>query len=71
MSTPDRPAVLAKNLQAERNEFVEQVGNATTTTTHEEPMKRADRLFKLKSYLGAVDQRNDLEPTIRRHRDST
>ena len=28
----------------------------------EEPMKRADRLFKLRSYLGAVDQRNELEP---------
>ena len=29
---------------------------------HEEPMIRADRLFKLRSYLGAVDQRNELEP---------
>ena len=29
----------------------------------EEPMKRAHRLFKLRSYLGAVDQRNELEPT--------
>ena len=44
------------------NEFlVEQVQNATSTTTHEEPMKRADRLFNLRSYLGAVDQRNGLE----------
>ena len=25
-------------------------------------MKRADRLFKLRSYLGAVDRRNELEP---------
>ena len=55
--------VLATILQAERNELVEQVRNATSTTTHEEPMKRADRLFKLRSYLGAVDQRNELEPT--------
>ena len=54
---------LATILHAERNELVEQVQNATSTTTHEEPMKRADRLFKLRSYLGAVDQRNELEPT--------
>ena len=39
-----------------------QVQNATSTTTHEELMKRADRLFKLRSYLGAMDQRNELEP---------
>ena len=72
---------LAMILQAERNELVEQVQNATSTTTQrqpgvvdtkvidsqgkfdEEPMKRADRLFKLRSYLGAVDQRNELEST--------
>ena len=54
---------LATILQEARNELVEQVQNATSTTTHEEPMKRADRLFKLRSYLGAVDQRNELEPT--------
>ena len=53
---------LATILQAARNEVVEQVQNATTTTTHEEPMIRADRLFKLRSYLGAVDQQNELEP---------
>ena len=29
----------------------------------EEPMKRADRLFKLRSYVGAVDQLHDLETT--------
>ena len=43
---------LATILQEARNELVEQVQNATSTSTHEEPMKRADRLFKLKSYLG-------------------
>ena len=48
--------------QAARNELVKQVQNATSITRHEEPMKRADRLFKLKSYLGAVDQQNELEP---------
>ena len=53
---------LATILQAARNELVEQVQNATSTTTHEEPMIRADRLFKLRSYLGAVDQRKVLEP---------
>ena len=53
---------LATILQAARNELVEQVQNATSTTTHEEPMIRADRLFKLRSYLGAVDQ-NELELT--------
>ena len=53
---------LATILQTARNELVEQVQNATATTTHEEPMKRADRLFKLRSYLGAVDQRDKLEP---------
>ena len=50
-------------LRSARSELVKQVQNATSTTTHEEPMKRADRLFKLRSYLGAVDQRNELEPT--------
>ena len=54
--------VLAEIRQAARNDFVKQVQNATSTTTHEEPMKRADRLFKLRSNLGAVDQRNELEP---------
>ena len=58
---------------AARNELVEQVQNATSTTTHEEPMILADRLFKLRSYLGAVD--TELEPATteenRRHRDST
>ena len=53
---------LATILQAARNELEEQVQNATSTTTHEEPMKRVDRLFKLRSYLGAVDQQNELEP---------
>ena len=56
---------LATILQEARNELVEQVQNATSTTTHEETMKRADRLFKLRSYLGAVDHRNELEPTMR------
>ena len=50
-------------LRSARSELVKQVQNATSTTTHEEPMKRAVRLFKLRSYLGAVDQRNELEPT--------
>ena len=50
-------------LRSARTELVKQVQNATSTTTHEEPMKRADRLFKLTSHLGAVDQRNELEPT--------
>ena len=54
---------LATILQAARIELEEQVQNATSTTTHEEPMMRADRLFKLRSYLGAVDQRNELELT--------
>ena len=54
---------LATILQAARIELEEQVQNATSTTTHEEPMIRADRLFKLRSYLGAVDQRNELELT--------
>ena len=31
---------------------------------HKDPMIRADRLFKLRSYLGAVDQRNELELTM-------
>ena len=55
---------LATILQAARNDLGEQVQNATSTTTHEEPMIRADRLFKLRSYLGAVDQRNELEPAM-------
>ena len=54
---------LAAILQAARNELVEQVQNDTSTTTHEEPMKRANRLFELRPYIGAVDQRNELEPT--------
>ena len=54
---------LATILRAARIELEEQVQNATSTTTHEEPMIRADRLFKLRSYLGAVDQRNELELT--------
>ena len=54
---------LAMILQAARNELEEQDQNATSTTTHEDPMIRADRLFKLRSYLGAVDQRNELELT--------
>ena len=62
---------LATILQAARNELLEQVQNVTSTTTHEETMKRADRLFKLRSYLGAVDQRNELRLKNRRHRDST
>ena len=55
---------LATILQAARNELEEQVQNATSTTTHKDPMIRADRLFKLRSYLGAVDQRNELELTM-------
>ena len=55
---------LATTLQAARIELEEQVQNATSTTTHEEPMIRADRLFKLRSYPGAVDQRNELELTM-------
>ena len=51
-------------LQEAWNELVVHVPNATSTTTHEEPMKRADRLFKLRSYLEAVDQRNELEPAM-------
>ena len=60
---------------------MEQVQNATSTTTQrqpgvvdteaidspgkfdEEPMKRADPLFKLRSNLGAVGHRNELELT--------
>ena len=30
----------------------------------EDPMKRTDRLFKQRSYLGAVDQLHELEPTM-------
>ena len=55
---------LATILQVARNELEKQVQKATSTTTHEEPMKRADRLFKLRSYLGAVDQQNELELTM-------
>ena len=62
---------LATVLHAARNELVEQVQNATSTTTHEEPMKRPDRLFKLRSYLGAVDQRNKLEPVTTTEESST
>ena len=62
---------LATILQATRNELVEQVQNATSTTTHEEPMIRADRLFKLRSYLGAVDQWNKLEPVTTTEESST
>ena len=51
-------------LHKARNELEEQVQNATSTTTHKEPMKRADRLIKLSSYLGAVDQRNELDLTM-------
>ena len=50
-------------LRSARSELVKQVQNATSTTTHEESLKRADPLFKLRSYLGAVDQRHQLEPT--------
>ena len=52
---------LATILQAARNELVKQVQNATSATTHEEPMIRVDRLFKLRSYLGAVAQRKELK----------
>ena len=51
-------------LRTARIELEEQVQSATSTTTHKDPMRRADRLFKLRSYLGAVDQRNELELTI-------
>ena len=51
-------------LRTARIELEEQVQNATSTTTHKDPMIRADRLFKLRSYLRAVDQRNELELTI-------
>ena len=51
-------------LQAARIELEEQVQNATSTTTHKDPMIRVDRLFKLRLYLGAVDQRNELELTM-------
>ena len=51
-------------LRTARIELEEQVQNATSTNTHKDPMIRADRLFKLRSYLGAVDQRNELELTI-------
>ena len=54
---------LETTLQAARNELVKQVQNATSTTTHEEQIKRADRLFKLRSYLGAMNQQNELEAT--------
>ena len=62
---------LATIFQAARNELEEQVQNATSTTTHKDPMIRADRLFKLRSYLGAVDQRNELGQKSRRRRDSS
>ena len=55
---------LATILQAARFELEEQVQNAMSTNTHKDPMIRADRLFKLRSYLGAVDQRNELELTM-------
>ena len=55
---------LATILQAARYELEEQVQNATSTTAHKDPMTRADRLFKLRSYRGAVDQRNELELTM-------
>ena len=51
-------------LRKARIELEEQVQISTSTTTHKDPMIRADRLFKLRSYLGAVDQRNELELTI-------
>ena len=51
-------------LRTARIELEEQVQNATSTNTHKDPMIRADRLFKLRSYLRAVDQRNELELTI-------
>ena len=51
-------------LRTARIELEEQVQNATSTTIHKDPMIRADRLFKLRSYLGAVDQRNELELTM-------
>ena len=67
---------MAMILQAERNDLSEQVKNATSTTSQrqpgvvdtrvigrpdEEPMKHGDRLFKLRSNLGAVDQRYQTE----------
>ena len=55
---------LATILQAARNELQEQIQNATSSTTHKDPMIRADLLFQLRSYLGAVDQRNELELTM-------
>ena len=36
-------------LRTARIELEEQVQNATSTTTHKDPMIRADRLFKLRS----------------------
>ena len=71
---------MATILQAEKNDLVEQVQNATCTTSQrqagvvdnksdrpgkfdEDPMKHADRLSKLRSYFGAVDQLHQLEPT--------
>ena len=80
MSTPEEQMTMANqqlNVQLQqfletletilptaRIELEEQVQSATSTTTHKGPMIRADRLFKLRSYLGAVDQRNELELTI-------
>ena len=51
-------------LRTARIELEEQVQNATSNNTHKDPMIRADRLFKPRSYLGVVDQRNELELTI-------
>ena len=72
---------MATILKAERNDLVEQVQNATSTTTQrqpevvdtrvigrpgkfdEDPMKHADQSSKLRSYLGAMDQVHQVEPT--------
>ena len=48
-------------LWSTRMELEEQVQNATSTNTHKDPMIRTDRLFKLRSHVGTVDQRNELE----------
>ena len=47
-------------LRTARIELEEQVQNATSTTTHKDPMMRAGRLFKLRSYLGG----NEMELTM-------
>ena len=39
-------------LRTARIEFEEQVQSATSTTRFKDPMIRADRLLKLRSYLG-------------------